>query len=1139
MASHHLSDHHPSDSRRPAGRSAAAAALVSMALLAAPLLAATPAAPASAPAASAVPDDALQALSYRLVGPFRGGRSTAVSGVPGVPGTFYMGTTGGGVWKTTDYGETWRNVSDMAQPDPEAVLPRPMGLAAGGAREGVEVDDSGTPPARKVRRDGDPFGVASVGAVAVAPSDPNVVWVGTGSACIRGNVSAGDGVYRSTDGGRTWHHVGLEEAGQIGRIRVHPTDPDTAWVAALGHAFGANRERGVFRTRDGGASWENVLWVSDEAGAVDLALDATNPRVLYAATWQAVRKPWTMISGGPGSGLFRSTDGGDTWVELTEGLPEGIKGRIGVTVSPARPNRVWALVEHAEKAGLYRSDDGGDSFRRVSDDANLTQRPWYYTHVYADPQDADTVYVLNVQMWRSTDGGRSFTPLRTPHGDNHDLWIDPADPRVMIEANDGGSNVTTDGGRSWSTQANQPTAEMYRVTVDEQHPYWLYGGQQDNSAVAIPSRSRASGIARQDWYAPGGCESAWVAVDPRDPDVTWAGCYGGSVERHDHATGHTQEVTPWPQLGVGRAAKDLRFRFQWNTPIHLSIHDPQVLYVASNHLHRSRDGGQTWELASPDLTRDDPAKQTSAGGPITQDNTGVEVYDTIFAFAESRQRPGVLWVGSDDGLVHVSEDDGATWRDVTPAGMPEWGTVNAIETSPHADGRVFLAVHRYRLDDFRPYVFRSDDLGATWKPLADGGNGLPADQPVRVVREDPARRGLLYAGTEVGVFVSFDDGATWRPLQLDLPVTPVTDLRVQRGDLVVATQGRSYWILDDLTPLHHLGGDEPSGTDAAAVLYPPRDAVLYPGGRGGGDSEGANPPRGATIYYRLADDLSADGAREVKIEILDAAGEVLRSMSSQEEEETAPNPFLAYFPEFARPHKLEAGKGLQRWVWDFALPDAHLVDDALLWGSAGGPEVPPGDYRVRLTLAAAEEGVEATVLEQPLTVVQDPLLDVPVEAVRERFALARQIHAAVSRLHHGLDDLRSVRTQVAALAERLGDDAPQVQEAAKAAREALDGVEARITQAKARAVQDVLNLEPQLDNQLLMLYAVVESADGRPTAAAYERWDELSAEVDAVLADLAAAMDGPVAAFNDAVAATDAATVGVAGGDWRPAMESP
>ncbi|HMB54227.1 MAG TPA: glycosyl hydrolase, partial [Thermoanaerobaculia bacterium] len=721
------------------------------------------------------------------VGPFRGGRSTAVAGVVGQPGTYYMGTTGGGVWKTTDYGESWRNVSDMERPDPRAVAPRPMGREAGGARAGAELADDGTPVPRKVRRGGDPFGSASVGALAVAPSDPNVVWVGMGSACIRGNTSAGDGVYRSTDGGDTWHHAGLPEAGQIGRLAVHPTDPDTAWVAALGHAFGANPERGVYRTTDGGATWQNVLWVSDEAGAVDLALDPSNPRVLYATFWQVVRKPWDMISGGPGSGLFKSTDGGDTWVELTEGLPEGIKGKLGVAVSPAQPNRVWALVEHAEEKGLYRSDDGGGSFRLVSDDNNLMQRPWYYTHVYADPQDADTVYVLNVGMWKSIDGGKSFTPIRTPHGDNHDLWIDPDDPRVMVEANDGGANVSTNGGRSWSTQTNQPTAEMYRVSVDEQRPYWLYGGQQDNSTVAIPSRSMGRGIAREDWYAPGGCESGHVAIHPENPDLTWAGCYGGTIERFDRSTGHSQEVTPWPQLAVGQAPTDLHYRFQWNAPIRVSPHDPDVLYHASNHVHRSRDGGHSWETISPDLSHADPEVLVSSGGPISKDNTGVEVFGTVFALEESRERPGLLWAGTDDGRVHVSEDAGGSWRDVTPAAMPEWGTVNTIELSAHDAERAFVAVHRYRLDDFRPYVFRTDDLGASWTRVADGTRGIPERHFVRAVREDPEVRGLLYAGTEYGLYASFDDGASWRSLQLDLPVTPVTDLQVHRGDLVVAT----------------------------------------------------------------------------------------------------------------------------------------------------------------------------------------------------------------------------------------------------------------------------------------------------------------------------------------------------------------
>ncbi|HSN56331.1 MAG TPA: hypothetical protein VLT32_16815, partial [Candidatus Sulfomarinibacteraceae bacterium] len=631
--------------------------------------------------AAPVPEELLDSMSFRLVGPFRGGRVTAVAGVIGDPLTYYMGSTGGGVWKTTDAGLSWRNVSDVIRELEPEDRPRVMGQVDPELAEAevVRPPVGGLPPAPKVeRRAGDAFGSASVGAVAVAPSDPNVVWVGMGSACPRGNISPGDGVYRSTDAGDSWRHMGLDEAGQIGDIAIHPSDPDIVYVAVLGNIFAPNPERGVFRTTDGGLSWAKVLFVSEDAGAVDLAMDPSNPRVLYAATWQARRSPWDMVSGGPGSGLFKTTDGGNTWRRLHEGLPEGDLGRIAVAVSGAFPKRVWALVEHAD-GGLFRSDNGGASFRLVNANRELRQRAWYYTHIEADPADANTVYALNVAMWRSDDGGANFRPIRTPHGDNHALWINPDDPANMIEGNDGGANVSFDGGRSWSSQSNQPTAEMYRVTVDDQHPYWLYGGQQDNTAVAIPSRTADGGIDREHWYAPAGCESATVAADPRDPDITYGGCYGGSLSRYDRELGHAQEIMPWPELAVGQQAADLRYRFQWNAPVRISPHDPEVLYHCSNVVHRSRDQGLTWEVASPDLTRDDEAKQTFAGGPITRDNTGVEVFGTIFAFEESPHRAGLLWAGSDDGLVHLSEDNGATWENITPPGMPEWGTVNAID----------------------------------------------------------------------------------------------------------------------------------------------------------------------------------------------------------------------------------------------------------------------------------------------------------------------------------------------------------------------------------------------------------------------------------------------------------------------------
>src|SRR5688500_3955785 len=897
-----------------------------------------------------------QAMQFRLVGPYRGGRSTAVAGVVQDPRTFYMGTTGGGVWKTTDAGLSWRNVTDKVREDRPLAPARPMGEGAPPLPVTAAVKDPQV-------RAGDALGSASVGAVAVAPSDPNVVYVGMGSACIRGNVSAGDGVYKSTDAGATWRHAGLADAGQIGRIQVHPTDPERVYVAVLGHAFGPNKTRGVFRSQDGGKTWEKVLYVSDKAGAVDLAMDPSNPRILYAATWEALRQPWTAVSGGPGSGLWRTTDGGDTWQPLTEGLPEGTKGRIGVAASPARPGRVFALVEHAEKSGLYRSDDGGKSFRQVSSDRNLITRAWYYTHVYADPRDANTVYVLNVALWRSDDGGKTFLPIRTPHSDNHDLWIHPETPEVMIEANDGGANVTQNGGRTWTAQDNQPTAEMYRLTVDDQFPYWLYGGQQDNTAVAIPSQAPAGGIGREDWYVPGGCESATVAVDPRDPNVTYAGCYGGSLGRYDRRTGVEQEVMVWPQMAVGQRAADLKYRFQWNTPIRVSRHDPAVLYTTSNHVHRSRDEGRSWEEASPDLTRNQKAKQESSGGPISKDNTGVEVYGTIFAFEESPHAKGELWAGSDDGLVHLSRDDGKSWQNVTPPGLPEWGTVNMIELSSHQPGRAFVAVHRYRMDDFRPFVFRTSDWGATWQPLTSGSNGIPAGHFVRVVREDPARLGLLYAGTEYGLYVSFDDGRRWQPLQINLPVTPITDLAVKNGDLVVATQGRSYWILDDLNPLLQLTAEVAA---ARLHLFTPRPAVSVLGTGGfTRPTDGQNPPEGAILYYLLGEDLSEKGKTEVKLEILDASGNVLRTLSSQQEEYQAPSLFRQLFPELFEPRKLKAKKGLNRFVWNFRLGDAEVVEKAVLWGSAAGPKVAPGKYQARIGVGGATSEVAFEVRPDP------------------------------------------------------------------------------------------------------------------------------------------------------------------------------
>ncbi|MGB3564915.1 MAG: glycosyl hydrolase [Thermoanaerobaculia bacterium] len=1005
-----------------------------------------------------------KAMEFRNIGPYRGGRVTAVSGVVGDFETYYMGSTGGGVWKTTDTGVSWKNISD------------------------------------------EHFAAASVGAIAVAQSDPNVIFVGTGSACPRGNVSPGIGVYRSTDAGKSWTHVGLDDAGQISRIRIHPQNPDLVYVAALGHIFGPNEERGVFRSADGGATWEKVLFVSDRAGAVDLAMSPGNPRILFAGIWEAERKPWTMISGGESGGLYRSTDGGDTWEELTEGLPEGMTGRIGITVSAASPDRVWALIE-AEEGGLFRSEDGGDKFSLINSDRNFRQRAWYYTHVFADPQDSETVWILNAGMWRSVDGGKTFSYLRAPHGDHHDLWLQPENPQILINGNDGGANVSFNGGKTWSSQATQPTAEMYRVTIDDQFPYRVYGCQQDNSCVSLPSRTSSSGIARQDWWVIGGCESGHVAVDPRNPEITYSGCYGGQIGRYDHATDQEREVMAYPQLAVGQAARDLKYRFQWNAPIRISPHDPSVLYHTSQYVLRSTDEGQSWEAISPDLTRNDPDKQDYAGGDLTWDNTGVEVYDTIFAFEESAQTPGLLWAGTDDGLVHISRDNGANWEAITPAGMPDWGQVNMIELSAHDPGRAFLAVTRYRTDDFRPYIFRTNDYGATWTRIADGTNGIPEDHFVRVVREDPDRKGLLYAGTEFGLFISFDDGASWQSFQLELPVTPITDLAVAHQDLVVATQGRSFWILDDLTPLHQLS-EEMAG--AGLHLFAPRDTYRFGGGFffGRGGVAGKNPPGGVMIHYYL----DAEPEEEVTLEILDTEGNVLRTLSSEKEEPQAPSPWRQYFPGLGGERKLKAEEGLNRYVWNLRLHDAELVKDAVLWGIARGPKVPPGTYQARLSVGDSSQTTS-------FQVQADPRLDTSQSDFDAQFALTKSIWQSITNSHTALDKIRDIRGQVEDLEKRLdavgkGDG---LDEAAKAVTERLSEIEKKIYQTRNESAQDILNFPPKLDNQLVGLMSVVESSDARPTDGSVQLYQELVAELEGFDAEIDLVVSTELAAFDELV----------------------
>jgi photosystem II stability/assembly factor-like uncharacterized protein len=1050
-------------------------------------------------ASAGTPDSAsLQALDWRSIGPYRGGRVTAVTGVQGQPLVFYFGATGGGIWKTTDGGVRWANVSDGF------------------------------------------LGTGSVGAVEVAPSDPNVVYAGMGESCVRGNVSHGDGVYRSTDAGQTWTHVGLSDTRQIGRIRVYPHDPDWLYVAALGHTFGPNAERGVYRSRDGGTTWKRVLFVNDSTGAVDLAMDPSNPRVLYAAFWQVVRTPWSLESGGRGSALYKTTDGGDHWTKLTgQGLPKGLWGRVGVAASPAQPGRLWALIE-AEEGGLFRSDDAGRTWRRTSDDRRLRQRAWYYSHVHADPHDADVVFVLNVQFLRSIDAGRTFSSVNTPHGDHHDLWIAPEDSRRLINGNDGGANISFDGGSTWSRQDNQPTGQFYHVVTDDRFPYSVYGAQQDNSTVAIASRTASSGIGPSDWYEVGGCESGFVAPKPSDPEIVFAGCYGGTITRYDHRLRSFRNITVYPENPMGWGAEGMKYRFQWTFPIVVSPHDPNVLYAAGNVLFRSTNEGQSWDRISPDLTRNDASKLGSSGGPITKDNTSVEYYCTLFALAESRLEKGVLWVGSDDGRVHVSRDAGGHWTDVTPRDLPPWSLVSQIDPSPHQPGTAYLAVNRYKLDDYRPYAYVTRDYGKTWKRIT---RGIPEMAFVRAVREDPGQRGLLYAGTELGVFWSMDDGENWAPLRMQpsrpqastggeerratglLPVVPITDLVVKNQDLVVATQGRGFWILDDVSPLREIASGALRGP---LHLFKPSTAFRFGGSVGAPGQTGLNPPFGALIYYRLEGE--PDAKEEVTLEFMDSSGGTVRKFSSRGEpgEARATEDDDDEGPPAPATPKLPAKKGLNRFAWNLRHTDAKRFQGLVLWGGGlQGPYVPPGRYLVRLVASGRT-------LTDSLDVRRDPRLTSTDADDRARYDLLREIRDKLSETHEAIVRIRDVRDQVESASKRaqvMVKDSTIARSAAALAKR-LTAVEEALYQTKNRSSQDPLNYPIRLNNKLSALGGTVSGTEGRPTAQQMEVFKDVSGRIESELATLKRLLAEDLAAFNrlvrerevPAVVVKDAAT---------------
>lgn len=978
------------------------------------------------------------ALKWRNIGPYRGGRSNTVSGVVGDENTYYAGYTGGGIWKTENAGQSWRNISD------------------GFLKTG------------------------SVGDIAVSEADPNVIYAGMGEHAVRGVMTTfGDGIYKSVDAGQTWKHLGLDSTRHISDVVIHPENPDIVYVAAQGAVHGPNPQRGIYKSTDGGANWRKVLYVDENTGASGLSMDFNNPRILYAATWDHRRLPWTVRSGGPGSSIYKSTDGGETWNKITNGLP-ALMGKIGVSVSRADSKRVYAIVEAEKKdAGLYRSDDGGRTWSHLSSDQDITSRSWYYMEVFADPVNADVVYVLNAPMMRSIDGGSTFKRVNVGHGDTHDLWINPNNNNNMALGDDGGAEVTFNTGRSWSTLYNQPTAQFYRVNTDNLFPYNVYGGQQDNSSVITASRTGSSGIGDKDWIAGPGCESAYIAFDPDNPIVLYGGCYQGIIDRLDLKTKQSKDIRQYPALNFARDPKDLKYRFNWNAPIVASPHDPSIIYHAGNVVFKTQDGGVSWEEISPDLTRNDTTKQGKGGGPFTNEGAGGENYNTIYYLIESSLEAGVIYTGSDCGFVHVTKDGGKNWENITPPNLPE-STVHSIEVSPHDKGTAYVSANRYKWNDFRAMAYKTTDYGKTWMPI---NKGLDQEDFLRVIREDPKKPGLLYGGSERGFYISLNGGKNWDRFQQNLPVVPVTDLKIQDNDLVAATQGRAFWILDDLSALQQSSDLIVAQEEMPEVqLFEPKTTVRFGGGRGRGAQFGSNPAYGVIMDYYLG--TAANDSMTLELAIMDANGRTLRTFSSKKDED-----FKAWPGGPSAPKTIPAKAGVNRFAWDFATETLPGVEGAFLYGSYQGRTVPPGTYKAKLTMGESTSETE-------IEIVGDPRQDIDPAAWVAQEKMLLRIERNIIDIHQAINDMGKVKTQISAYNDLLKDNEQyqELYEAGVALLEKINRWEGNLIERRQKNTQDVINWPSKLNADFFNLKGTVDGADPVVTQGVKDRMTELEGQ---------------------------------------------